>query len=735
MALRDVNNFQFLREAIIQRFRNPNLKSFKGIPYEPPTNPHSIFGRTYTTFRELIGKGLNLHQYLNIGERSVLENLYQNLQSDINLRFLNDPKNALNDPRFEIPDQYYQEQPKDAAAKQAEPVPTSQTATAPVAAGTMSKSLPTSTVTPPRTVIPQAATEKLPTQTAAETERVEPIGPATAKEVPPAFQKAFENEPGYVTNPTELTPEQPTETGAPAPTQESSTISNPQMETSQSTDPSIGSFTTTNPGLKFQPGFSDAFKNFGSTAQRFAGTNLGRIGEGLKGIGRGITGPGLTSGANFLGRVGIGGMNAGISLSNQVSRGATNLSMSSKRLLPIFIGIILFVVFIINVIGGISGTTPTGQAAPLPPGTSSDLDKKYDFTAFNIFKSDSVNDSLLQKYIDRALNNVKVKTAEQKNLMPSRAKFIRDQAQLAGLNPAIFLGYWESESGFSDYTYPGVRPGSDLGCDPLNPALKTFEDSVLCAVGKSQITNSRTSQCALSRDINSPACQAIAFQQTEGVKLPINTLKDFLNSYGSKVADPNNLRSDNIVKQTIADLGLVPTINTPPSSATPYTPGGGSGILSCPVNNGSVIYGSKETGGHCATGYGFDCIPPGQPGYTGRETAVDVKGSDRMVFLPLLSGNSVEWTIDESGTPINDIEGGGIAVAATALSGNKTYRIRFVHIESTALKVGQKVNSATPVGQHVLPSIDKRSLANHVHITIQEDGIYKPADLYFNLCK
>ncbi|MFH1535446.1 MAG: hypothetical protein ABIC96_00010, partial [Patescibacteria group bacterium] len=77
MALRDVRNYKFLFNAIEQKFRNPNLVSFKGIPYEPQTNPKSIFGTIYSTFRELIGKGLNLHQYLDIGNRSVLENLYR----------------------------------------------------------------------------------------------------------------------------------------------------------------------------------------------------------------------------------------------------------------------------------------------------------------------------------------------------------------------------------------------------------------------------------------------------------------------------------------------------------------------------------------------------------------------------------------------------------------------------------------------------------------------------------
>ena len=163
-----------------------------------------------------------------------------------------------------------------------------------------------------------------------------------------------------------------------------------------------------------------------------------------------------------------------------------------------------------------------------------------------------------------------------------------------------------------------------------------------------------------------------------------------------------------------------------------YNPGGGSGIISCPVNGGSVYHGSKVTGGHCdPKTYKFHCTPPGQPGYTGRETAVDVRGSDRNVFLPNLGGNGVEWTIVEDptkGGDIKDSEGGGKAVTAVASYNGHNYSIRFVHLLSTSLKPGQKASSATPVGQY-------NGNANHVHITLQEDGVYKPADLYFNLCK
>ena len=156
------------------------------------------------------------------------------------------------------------------------------------------------------------------------------------------------------------------------------------------------------------------------------------------------------------------------------------------------------------------------------------------------------------------------------------------------------------------------------------------------------------------------------------------------------------------------------------------------GIVSCPVNGGHITTGSKTTpGGHCSPSYlaqGNTCVLPGQSGYTGRDTAVDIQGSNKNVFLPKLGDGSAIWTIDESRTPINDSEGGGIAVGANASFNGHSYRIRFVHIISTSLNVGQKPKSGEIIGQY-------NGNAKHVHITLQEDGIYKPADLYFNLCQ
>lgn len=176
--------------------------------------------------------------------------------------------------------------------------------------------------------------------------------------------------------------------------------------------------------------------------------------------------------------------------------------------------------------------------------------------------------------------------------------------------------------------------------------------------------------------------------------------------------------------ETIAEAAPLPATSTP--TITP--PANSSGIFSCPLNGGKKVYGSKQTGGHCSTNYGYYCVPPGEAGYTGRDTAVDVVGSDNKVFLPKLNGQKVNWTIDESGTYIKVGEGGGIAIGAKASLNDHLYRIRFVHLITTYLSVNQTVPSDTYIGSY-------NDNANHAHITLQEDGSFKPADLYFHLCE
>lgn len=166
----------------------------------------------------------------------------------------------------------------------------------------------------------------------------------------------------------------------------------------------------------------------------------------------------------------------------------------------------------------------------------------------------------------------------------------------------------------------------------------------------------------------------------------------------------------------------------PAGSPVPYQPGAGSGILSCPLNGVTTkTLGSKDAGGHCTPQYEAQEAPclPGDP--TGRSTAIDIRSADKAVFLPSLGGQTTDWTVDAT-DKIYDmgVDVGQDLVAIASYKG-KSYRIRFVHLDSTFLKVGEHYADGTFVGYY-------RGIQNHVHITLKEDDVFKPVDLYFNLC-
>lgn len=114
-------------------------------------------------------------------------------------------------------------------------------------------------------------------------------------------------------------------------------------------------------------------KNFSSNAQIFAKKNSVKIGNGLKDM--------FGRTANLGGRAGLGIINHGgnflSNLSNTRSKLASNLSGAKSKITSgggkkaaiAFAGAFFLLLFM-GVLGGMGGTIPTGEAAPLPPGSS-----------------------------------------------------------------------------------------------------------------------------------------------------------------------------------------------------------------------------------------------------------------------------------------------------------------------------------------------------------------------------
>ncbi|MCL4366141.1 hypothetical protein M1437_02845 [Patescibacteria group bacterium] len=428
MAVRDVRNFSFLKRAIEQRYRfrndptNPNFRSFKGIQYEPQTNPNSVFGRIYSTFRELIDKKhLNLKQYLNIGEKSVLERLYLNLKKDANLKFLDDSDSIVNDQKYELSDQYYQGQSKEITAlQQAEPAPVAHAGMPSAPAITRTPSQPRfihnipQTPVPAKTKQPNIPTEKIINpggepakpeipqnfQKAFEGEPAEVLHP-NRQPVPEVFNKAFKNAPDYTLNPTQAAPQE---------SSKQSSIKQPPFQTPKipTSFANTAKNLTSKGGVFFQKNVGKYF-----TAGRvatLASTGIGAITGGALTNGNplGIFGGGglgalapswIRSGGatKLLGNVGNGAINAGVRFSNQIGNGATKFSVGSKKaIIWVFVGIIL-----LSIIGGLfgatSGTTPSTGTVPV--GTSSDI-SSCKFTRANV--SAPFQSSLLLSYIQEA---------------------------------------------------------------------------------------------------------------------------------------------------------------------------------------------------------------------------------------------------------------------------------------------------------------------------------------------
>lgn len=115
-------------------------------------------------------------------------------------------------------------------------------------------------------------------------------------------------------------------------------------------------------------------KTFGSNAQIFASRNLRKVIDGLKGmaggVGKGITGPGITGAYNLSSRLGSGAINAGLRLSHEASSVRTTAATTGKRAaLAGVLGFLLLFVFISAFFP--SGQTGEASGGPTPfPSTS-----------------------------------------------------------------------------------------------------------------------------------------------------------------------------------------------------------------------------------------------------------------------------------------------------------------------------------------------------------------------------
>lgn len=397
-------------------------------------------------------------------------------------------------------------------------------------------------------------------------------------------------------------------------------------------------------------------KTFGSNTQIFAKKNLSRIGQGLFNMGKIGTGGVFNLGA----RVGNSGLNA----IERISRpgglggggGIGKLSKSSNKLAIGLIAGMIFFVLISGVIGGLGGTTPTGQATPINNNVG--LDYTLPLRDTSIVVND-IRSTILQQWPNAKIDNWQI---------------IIDQAKLQGWNPAVLLTLWIEESGAQ-----GAASYTDaLGCDVGKPT-QDIQISLNCFFNSfnNKFTNDQFAQFMLTYSApNDP------FPFKSNPNFP----KNFKDWYSKLVpSGPGAL--------------VIVTPSFAPQQA----------IASCPVAGGRITtpsYNASPSTGHCGGGYSYTC----KCGTSGRRAkAIDVPTNGQSVVLPTVENQPVTWRLITPPYPVDTGEGGGVGYTFQATKGNDTWYLDMLHLNQSALAIGGDYPSGTPVATTVI---------GHVHMTM-----------------
>lgn len=242
---------------------------------------------------------------------------------------------------------------------------------------------------------------------------------------------------------------------------------------------------------------------------------------------------------------------------------AAEVVSTSEIWIPIVIvvAVILIIVFIILLGSGGTGiaiqnnrgTAPVG-GIPISSGGCPDTSSNNSPSchvlnpSIDIFNTD-ISQSAIDQYVNSYSPTFITAGVGDRNEFIRRVHYIIDSARFVGLNPAIFLGYWKTESLFSTY-----RTNAHLGCNSASPS---FEADVDCAVGLSG--PSVVARCAVSRDANSSPCLGV-LHSNGGIHVPISKFDDFALSYGgfnsTGSSDANCTHTYNELIEVAKELGM-----------------------------------------------------------------------------------------------------------------------------------------------------------------------------------
>ncbi len=560
-----------------------------------------------------------------------------------------------------------------------------------------------------------------------------------------------------------LSQETPTVTQLPSENLTSrTTVSPPPFEETQTESPS-----DTANGLG-STGFDNTLKNLGSGAGTSLKTNLGSIGQGL---GKGLTGAarsGLQAAAPSLKNM----FNKGLDLTRGMAkpggiggiRGPKTPGISTgkgKKVAMILVGV-FFIFLIMGLLGDVNGTTPSGQAAPLPPASGQPVQSNLNNCKFT---RDGVATPIASSRLSSLFTEVAAKTG-----VPAAAL-----ASLAMHESAVFTSKAENnhDAFGSNITMTtgcahfATSPTGALGLMQVQPPKAIH--NILAAAGKAPPFESVGAYSAdgvakgaqfIGKSADSLTLQDFCDVRTSiylgaGVLISKNggkppTTADEINKsvcgyYGSCVYDKEGVVY-NYGNEAQKDFE-----NCKPTAGTAPAPPGPIGVsLTCPIENFSVSCGTATNPvAGCGHGikpkyatrcnpYYYACdtsSPRGTDGWYEKYStplyhAIDVAGTNE-VKMPYINGNeSVTWAREQP-NPI-PIGGNGewgyrINFTATSAQGKKLY-LDLTHLSNAGLSDKASLVSGETLGKYIGGEI------NHLHIGLSVDGNWVEPVQQANMC-
>lgn len=268
---------------------------------------------------------------------------------------------------------------------------------------------------------------------------------------------------------------------------------------------------------------------------------------------------------------------------------------------PVIVGVGVFIILLFIIIalagsgggpgapggpGGGTGGSPGAIGTNGCPDTSnnrSGFSCQYLNPSIDIFDT-NISQDALNRYVDK-YSPIFIRAGKgDKAEFTNRAQYIVSASRQAGMNPALILGYWKTETLF------GTVGSRELGC-----AGNGFHEQVDCSLGINKFSDparNPIANCARSRDKDSTACKALKsirtrFDTTHPINYPIASFDDFAEAYGpydhlnSQGLPSNCTHTYNELIEIAKELGAcnaspAPTNTSPAPSGTANTPPGGS---------------------------------------------------------------------------------------------------------------------------------------------------------------